>query len=613
MVVAIVLSVTGSALYVMKRRGFSLLAKFGIYDSSRYEDKEITCSACGARMPANLQTCPVCRYKVRGSGFEYAAIAVIVVGFIAAYLAVVKDLLAGGSSVKIDMAQETIILFASILVIIGVVAYVFRSASRPMNISSPSVSFNPQGYGDSGGSGSSFDGDVGTLSPEKLKKREEEVRDEVRKQVELESRVALIEMRKQMEMEKEMEKERLKERLEMEDKKLERMRQMFQEMQTKAQAQETQGETRGLKLPKVGEKPSADGSGKIDQKTKTKRLLFPFTAIVGQDAMKRALLLNAVNPEIGGVLIRGQKGTGKSVGVRGLTEILPDIDVVQGCRFNCDPKDPSKFCFECTEKQKENKVALEKRPIKVVDLPLNVTEDRIVGSIDLEKVLTAGVRAFEPGIMAEAHRGILYVDEINLLDDYVVDVLLDSAAMGINTVEREGVSISHPARFIIVGSMNPEEGELRPQLLDRIALQVEVKGLSNPDDRIEIIGRQNRFMENPQRMREQYFEEQKKTRDRITRARELLPKVTTPMKILKIIAKICLDFNVDGHRADLIIERTARTNAAFENRTQTTLDDVAYASELALPHRMRKRPFEEEVFSIDMLRQLLKKYDATID
>jgi magnesium chelatase subunit I len=273
---------------------------------------------------------------------------------------------------------------------------------------------------------------------------------------------------------------------------------------------------------------------------------------------------------------------------------LPDIDVVQGCRFNCDPKDPGKYCFDCVEKQKQGKIQIEKRPIRVVDLPLNVTEDRIVGSIDLEKVLTEGVRAFEPGIMAEAHRGILYVDEINLLDDYVVDVLLDSAAMGINTVEREGVSISHPARFIIVGSMNPEEGELRPQLLDRIA-------------------RQNRFMENPQRMREQFFEEQKKIREKVTKARDLMPRVTTPSKLLKIIAKICLDFNVDGHRADIIIERTARSNAALENRSQTTLDDIAYAAELALPHRMRKRPFEEEVFSIDMLKQLLKKYDAMVD
>lgn len=622
MIIAVALSLVGSILYVIKRRGFSLLAKFGIYDSGRYDDREIECSACGARIHSRASACPACGYKIRGSPMETAAMLLIVIGFIVAYLALVKDLLAGSPTLKIDAVQQMVIFAASAMIIVGVVVYVFRSASYPVTISTSSVSID-SGDGKSGVFSGSDEASSGTLTPEELKKREEEIRDEVRRQVELESRVALIEMRKQMEMEKEMEAERLKERLEMEDKKLERMRQMFQEMQSKMAAEggrkhEDSGEEQHLHdggTQKGRDKMTMVGGGSVQtsQKTKTSRLLYPFVAIVGQDAMKRALLLNAVNPEIGGVLIRGQKGTGKSVGVRGLAEILPDIEVVEGCRFNCDPKDPAKYCFDCAEKYKENKINIIKRQTRVVDLPLNVTEDRIVGSIDLEKVLTEGVRAFEPGIMAEAHRGILYVDEINLLDDYVVDVLLDSAAMGINTVEREGVSVSHPARFIIVGSMNPEEGELRPQLLDRIALQVEVKGLTNPDERIEIISRANRFMENPQKFREQYFDEQRKVRDRIARARELLPKVTTPPKIMKIIARICLDFNVDGHRADIIIEKTARTNAAFENRTATTLEDVAYAAELALPHRMRKKPFEEEVFSIDMLRQLLKKYDSTID
>jgi magnesium chelatase subunit I len=344
--------------------------------------------------------------------------------------------------------------------------------------------------------------------------------------------------------------------------------------------------------------------------TRTQRVLYPFTAIVGQEAMKKALILNAINPRIGGVLARGQKGTAKSTAVRALTEVLPEIEVVAGCRFNCNPSDPEKLCWECKERYEKGTLRTKMRPIKVVDLPLNATEDRVVGSLDIEKVLTEGLRSFEPGILAEANQGILYVDEINLLDDYVVDVLLDAAAMGICTVERESVSVSHPAEFIIVGTMNPEEGELRPQLLDRIALQAEIKGLKDSEQRTEIIKRIHEFNANPHKFRAKYEEEQRKLRARIVKARQLLPRVTTPSKILDIIAKICIDFNVDGHRADIIIERTARTNAAYEGRTQVTVDDVIEAAELVLPHRMRRRPFEEGEFSSDLLRTLVTREET---
>lgn len=340
--------------------------------------------------------------------------------------------------------------------------------------------------------------------------------------------------------------------------------------------------------------------------TRTRRTLYPFTAIVGQEQMKRALILNAINPNIGGVLIRGQKGTAKSTAVRGLAEVLPEIEVVSGCRFSCDPNDPDTFCWECRERYQKRDLRVDKRPMRVVDLPVGATEDRVVGSLDIEKAVTEGLKAFEPGILADANRGILYVDEINLLDDYVVDALLDAAAMGVNTVEREGVSLSHPSSFIIVGSMNPEEGELRPQLLDRIALQVEVTGIPDLEQRVEVVRRGNRFKENPTKFREEYANEQENLRQRIIRAKQILPRVTTPAETLRTISRICIEFNTDGHRADIMIERTARTNAAYEARERVTDEDVIEAAEMVLPHRMRKRPFEEEEFSADHLRTIVK-------
>lgn len=340
--------------------------------------------------------------------------------------------------------------------------------------------------------------------------------------------------------------------------------------------------------------------------TKAKRVLYPITAIVGQEQMKRALILNAINPSIGGVLIRGQKGTAKSTAVRGLAEVLPEIEVIEGCRFNCDPAAPDKFCWECEEKLKNNTIGAIGRPVKVVDLPVGATEDRVVGSLDIEKAIKEGLQAFEPGILADANRAILYVDEINLLDDYVVDALLDAAAMGVNTVERESISISHASNFVIVGSMNPEEGELRPQLLDRIALQVEVEGIRDLEQRVEIVELRNSFNDNPLRFRDRFEDDQKRLRAKIERAQQLLPTVSTSQDNIRTIAKICLEFNVDGHRADIMIERTSRTNAAYEGRPTVTNDDIIEAAEMVLPHRMRKRPFEDEEFSVEQLRKIVK-------
>ncbi|AKB85970.1 ATP-binding protein [Methanococcoides methylutens] len=339
--------------------------------------------------------------------------------------------------------------------------------------------------------------------------------------------------------------------------------------------------------------------------TRTKRVMYPISGIVGQEMMLRALILNAINPSIGGVLIRGQKGTAKSTAVRGLAEILPEIDIIEGCKYNCDPLDTEKFCWECRDKQKKGMIRIDKSPMKVVDLPVGATEDRVVGSLDIEKAVKEGVQAFEPGILAKANRNLLYVDEINLLDDFVVDALLDAAAMGVNTVEREGVSVSHPANFIIVGSMNPEEGELRPQLLDRIALQVEVEGISDIEQRVEIIERRNRFNKDPQQFRRDFESEQEKLRTRIIKAKQILGRITTTRENLRTIAQICVAFNVDGHRADIMIERTARTNAAYENRERITNEDIIEAAEMVLPHRMRKKPFEEEEFSAEQLRAVV--------
>ncbi len=321
-----------------------------------------------------------------------------------------------------------------------------------------------------------------------------------------------------------------------------------------------------------------------------KRTVLPFSAIVGQNQLKQALVLNAINPSLLGVLIRGEKGTGKSTAVRALADLLPEIDVVR-CQFNCSPDNPSLQCEICSNGHKEMQTL--RRKTKVVELPLGATEDRVTGTLDIEKALREGIKALEPGILAEANQGILYIDEVNLLDDHLVDILLDSAAMGVNIIEREGISVSHPSKFILVGTMNPEEGELRPQLLDRFGLSVEVKGTRQQNERIQIIKTVEEFETNPETLSAKYEKQQEELGQHILKAREILNEVEIPEVLLETIAQICIAFEVHGHRADFLIARTAKTLAAYNQKKNVTEDDIQDAAELVLPHRMRRMPFEE--------------------
>ena len=321
---------------------------------------------------------------------------------------------------------------------------------------------------------------------------------------------------------------------------------------------------------------------------------FPFTAIIGQEEMKKALVLNVVNPRLGGVLIQGEKGTAKPTAVRALADLLPPRLCIKGCKFHDDPNDKSNWCDECHEKYDNAAPETEELPMKVVELPVSATEDRVVGTLDIEAAIKEGKRSFETGILADANRNILYVDEINLLDDHVVDVLLDSAAMGINTVEREGISYSHPARFSLVGTMNPEEGDIRPQLLDRFALSVYVAGEKDLDKRAEVIKRRLEYEDDPEEFIKKWEEEQQNEVHRIQRAMKLLPQVTTSNEILRMAAQISITLGVDGHRADIVLIKTAETLAAVAGHTEVTREDLREAAHLALPHRMRRRPFEEQ-------------------
>jgi len=364
-----------------------------------------------------------------------------------------------------------------------------------------------------------------------------------------------------------------------------------------------------LKQPEPPVRDKKKGSSLSRARDRRSESLFPFAAIIGQEKMKLALTLNIVDPLIGGVLITGQKGTGKSVTVRGISEITPEILVIDGCRFSCDPERPSSWCWECLDKYEG--MALESVPrrtrtLRVVDLPLNATEDRVVGTLDVSKVLMEGEFSFESGVLAEANRGVLYVDEINLLDDYVVDVLLDAAAMGTVTVEREGVSVRYPARFVMVGSMNPEEGGLRPQLLDRIALQVSVSGIEALDSRMEVVQRRMDFERDPVSFRARFEGEQQKHRDTIRKARELLPKITFPPKLFAAIPKVTTAIGVDGHRADIMIERGSRALCALEGRTTVEANDIFKIADMGLPHRMRRKPFEQTEFSSDRLKRMIQ-------
>ena len=325
------------------------------------------------------------------------------------------------------------------------------------------------------------------------------------------------------------------------------------------------------------------------------RPVFPFTALIGQDRMKRALLLNAVNPRLGGVLIRGEKGTAKSTAVRALASLLPEIEVVVGCHYGCDPASPDDWCADCLDRADSERgpLAAATRRVPIVNLPVGATEDRLTGTIDIEEAIAQGRRRFEPGLLAAAHRGILYVDEVNLLNDHLVDVLLDVAAMGTNYVEREGISLSHPAQLILVGTMNPEEGDLRPQLLDRFALAVEVQGLDDRAERAEVVRRRIAFEDDPLGFMERWSAAEDDERQRILAARELLPSVILTDQMLDLITHLCTDFQVDGLRADIVMYKTAVTLAAYAGRTQVSEEDVRDAAELALLHRRRRQPFEQ--------------------
>lgn len=337
------------------------------------------------------------------------------------------------------------------------------------------------------------------------------------------------------------------------------------------------------------------------------RPVFPFTAIVGQEEMKLALLLNVIDPQIGGVMIMGDRGTGKSTAVRALVDLLPEIEVIADDPFNSDPKDLELMSDEVREKLKNNqKLQTIRKKISMVDLPLGATEDRVCGTIDLEKALTEGIKAFEPGLLAKANRGILYVDEVNLLDDHLVDVLLDAAASGWNTVEREGISISHPARFILVGSGNPEEGELRPQLLDRFGMHAQIGTIREPKLRVQIVEQRAAFDEAPINFRKSYKQSQQQLTEKITKARELLKNVEMDYESRIQISKICSELNVDGLRGDIVTNRAAKALASFEGRATTSVKDIYRIIALCLRHRLRKDPLEA-IDSGDKVREVFRK------
>ena len=331
----------------------------------------------------------------------------------------------------------------------------------------------------------------------------------------------------------------------------------------------------------------------LTEKTTVERPVFPFTSIVGQDEMKLALILNVIDPKIGGVMIMGDRGTGKSTTVRALVDLLPEIEVVKNDPFNSHPEDPELMSRE-VKQMKSDSVPMETKRVKItmVDLPLGATEDRVCGTIDIERALTDGVKAFEPGLLAKANRGILYVDEVNLLDDHLVDLLLDSAASGWNTVEREGISISHPARFILVGSGNPEEGELRPQLLDRFGMHAQIGTVKEANLRVKVVDQRTQFDSDPYTFRQSYEESQKELRQKVDAAREVLPKVTISDDLKINVSQICSELDVDGLRGDIVTNRAAMALAAFDNRTVVTPKDIFTVIPLCLRHRLRKDPLE---------------------
>lgn len=344
--------------------------------------------------------------------------------------------------------------------------------------------------------------------------------------------------------------------------------------------------------------------------------VYPFTAIVGQDLMRLALVLNAIDMRIGGVLIRGERGTGKSTAARALAALLPEITVIADSPFNDDPARPDTWSDVIRERYdagKGKKAPTEERRVPFVDLPVSATEDRVVGTLDIEAAIQKGERHFEAGILASANRGIVYVDEVNLLDDHIVDLLLDSAAMGVNIVEREGISFSHPARFILVGTMNPEEGDLRPQLLDRFALSVDVMGIKNAADRIEILERHIAYENDSEAFQAEWKPVEKSLGERIMAARELVDKVKHTQRDLRLIATMMADMQVDGHRADLVVLKTARAHAAYEGRQSINDHDIALAIKLAIPHRLKRGPFTDAQAELDNLESKIAEQRADMD
>lgn len=343
-------------------------------------------------------------------------------------------------------------------------------------------------------------------------------------------------------------------------------------------------------------------------KTTESRPVFPFCAIVGQEEMKLALLLNVIDPKIGGVMVMGDRGTGKSTTVRALTDLLPNITTVANDPFNSDPNEAELMSSEVAQKVQSGQILeTEEKPIAMIDLPLGATEDRVCGTIDMEKALSEGVKAFEPGLLAQANRGILYVDEVNLLDDHLVDVLLDSAASGWNTVEREGISISHPSRFILVGSGNPEEGELRPQLLDRFGMHAEIRTVKQPDLRVQIVEQRGDFDSNPSDFRNQYESPQLELRRQIDLGRQNLQNVTLDYDLRVKISMVCSELDVDGLRGDIVTNRAAKALAAFENRTVVEPEDIYRVMPLCLRHRLRKDPLDPIDDSGVKVKDLFKK------
>jgi magnesium chelatase subunit I len=344
-----------------------------------------------------------------------------------------------------------------------------------------------------------------------------------------------------------------------------------------------------------------------DDLKKYNKPVFPFTAIVGQEEMKLALQLNVIDPKIGGVMIMGDRGTGKSTTIRALADLLPEIEIVKDDPFNSHKSDLDLMSDEVkTAIQNSQNIETEFIKIPMVDLPLGATEDRVCGTIDIEKALTEGIKAFEPGLLAKANRGILYVDEVNLLDDHLVDILLDSAASGWNTVEREGISIRHPARFVLVGSGNPEEGELRPQLLDRFGMHAEIRTVKDPKLRVKVVEERTSFDQTPDIWVENYEKQQQKLRDKIVEAQNLLSSVELDYNLRLKISEVCSKLDVDGLRGDIVTNRAAKAFAAYDARTTVTIDDIATVITLCLRHRLRKDPLES-IDSGDKVSKVFKE------